>query len=97
MENSLILCEVLHHTEQTAVWCAVSYKRIVGALFFESTVDGEIFVQQFVALLELDEHDRWFQQDGATSHTVNETVNVLQASLVTVSSLKTCGHDVPLI
>jgi len=34
-------------------------------------------VQQFVALLELDEHDCWFQQDGATSHTVNETMNVL--------------------
>jgi hypothetical protein len=34
-------------------------------------------VQQFVALLELDEHDHWFQQDGATSHTVNETTNVL--------------------
>ena len=27
-------------------------------------------MQQFVALLELDEHDRWFQQDGATSHTL---------------------------
>jgi len=77
VENTLILCEVLHHTEQIVVWCAVSYKRIVGTQFFESTVDGEIFVQQFVALLELDEHDRWFQQDGATSHTVNETVNVL--------------------
>lgn len=30
-------------------------------------------MQQFVALLQLDECDRWFQQDGATSHTVNET------------------------
>jgi len=35
-------------------------------------------VPQFVALLELDEHDRWFQQDGATSCTVNETMNVLR-------------------
>jgi len=35
-------------------------------------------VQQFVALLELDEHDCWFQQDGATSHTANETMNVLR-------------------
>lgn len=35
-------------------------------------------MQQFVALLEMDEHDRWFQQDGGTLHTVNETVNVLR-------------------
>ena len=39
--NPLILCEVLLHTKQI-VWCAVLCKRIVGALFFESTVDGEI-------------------------------------------------------
>jgi hypothetical protein len=29
-------------------------------------------------LLELDEHDRWFQQDGATPRTLNETMNVLR-------------------
>ena len=34
-------------------------------------------MQQFVALLELDEHDCWFQQDGAT-HAVNETMNMLR-------------------
>ena len=42
MGNTLILREVLRHTEQIVVWCAVSYKRIVGALFFEFAVDGEI-------------------------------------------------------
>jgi hypothetical protein len=53
----------------------------VGPLLFESTVDDAVYrdlVQQFVALLELDERNCWFQQDGATCHTVNETINMLR-------------------
>jgi hypothetical protein len=34
--------------------------------------------QQFVTLLELDEHDCWFQQGGATCHTADETINMLR-------------------
>jgi hypothetical protein len=37
----------------------------------------EILGQQFVTLLELDEHDCSFQQDGATCHTASETINIL--------------------
>ena len=69
-------------------------------LFFESTVDDAVYRdlgQQFVPLLELDEHDCWFQQDGATCHTANETINLLRAVFVTVLSLKIFGHHVPLI
>ena len=55
-------------------------------------------VQQFVSLLELDEHDCRFQQFGATLHTANETIHVLRdLFLVTVSSVKTFGHHVLLI
>jgi hypothetical protein len=50
-----------------------------------------------VALLELDEHDCWFQQYGATCRTADETINMLREFLVTVSSLKTFGHHVPMI
>jgi hypothetical protein len=34
-------------------------------------------VQQFVVLLEIDEFDFWFHEDGATCHTTNETLNML--------------------
>ncbi|GFG33243.1 hypothetical protein Cfor_04553 [Coptotermes formosanus] len=81
MENSHTLHEVPFHTKKIGVWCTVSCRRIVGRLFFEPTVDGTVHrdpVQQFVALLELDEHNCWFQKNSATSHTANETINVLR-------------------
>lgn len=70
------------HSQKIGVWCAVSRKRIVGPLFFESTVDGSVYrelIQQFVALLEVNERYSWFQQDGATCHTSNETMDMLEA------------------
>lgn len=69
------------HSQKIGVWCAVSRRRIVGPLFFESTVDGTVYrelIQQFVALLEFDERDSWFQQDSATCHTSNETMDMLR-------------------
>jgi hypothetical protein len=32
----------------------------------------------FSSLLEADEQDCWFQQDGATSHTANSTMQMLR-------------------
>jgi hypothetical protein len=31
----------------------------------------------FISLLEVDEQERWFQQDGATPHTANSTKQML--------------------
>jgi hypothetical protein len=31
----------------------------------------------FISILEVDEQDCWFQQDGATSHTANSTMQML--------------------
>ena len=50
---------------KTGVWCAVSQKWIVGPLFFEETYTAENYPNlytQFVALLERNELNRWFQQ-----------------------------------
>jgi hypothetical protein len=33
---------------------------------------------QFIAVLEVDEHECWLQQDGATCHTSNETMQFLR-------------------
>jgi hypothetical protein len=41
-------------------------------LFFETGVNAEAYqelIQQFIALLKMDERNRWFQQDSATAHT----------------------------
>jgi hypothetical protein len=38
-------------------------------------------VQQFVALLETDELDCWFHEDGANCHTTNETLNMFREFL----------------
>lgn len=73
-ENSL-------HPAKIGVWCAISRQRIVGPIFFEQTVNGEVYrniVRQFVALLEPQERYCWFQQDGATCHTSRETMDFLQ-------------------
>jgi hypothetical protein len=34
-------------------------------------------VINFISLLEVDEQDCWFQQDGATAHTANSTMQML--------------------
>jgi hypothetical protein len=57
--------EVTKDFSKNCVWCAVSRKRIVEPLFFESTVDGTVCRELI-------------QQDGATCHTSNETMDMLQ-------------------
>jgi hypothetical protein len=49
-------------------------------LFFETTVNAEAYqelIQQFIALLQVDERNCWFQQDSATSHTAASTMEIL--------------------
>ena len=36
-------------------------------------------IQQFIALLHVDEHNYWFQQDSATAHTAVSTMEILHA------------------
>jgi hypothetical protein len=63
------------------VWCAISRRRIIGLLFFDTAVTSAVYadiVQQFVALLNEYEQYCWYQQDGATCHTSNETTNLLK-------------------
>jgi len=62
------------------VWCAISRHRITGPLFFETTINAEAYqelIQQFIALLQVDERNCWFQQDSATAHTAASTMEIL--------------------
>ena len=54
---------------------------MIGPLFFDTTVAGEVYrdlIKQLIALLDVNERECWFQQDGATAHTANEIMVMLQ-------------------
>jgi hypothetical protein len=49
-------------------------------LFFETSIYAEAYqelIQQFIALLNVDERNCWFQQDRATAHTAASTMVIL--------------------
>jgi hypothetical protein len=49
-------------------------------LFFETSINAEAYrelIQQFIALLQVDERNCWFQQDSATAHTATSTMVIL--------------------
>jgi hypothetical protein len=79
--------EVPIHSQKIGCWCAISRKRIVGYIFFSETVTAEKYreiIMQFISLLKEEERFCWLQQDGATSHTANSTMEMLlSSSLVT--------------
>jgi hypothetical protein len=67
--------------QKLGVWVAISRRRIVGPLFFEETVNSErncSMLHEFIGLLEEDEITYFrFQQDGATAHTANNSMKML--------------------
>jgi hypothetical protein len=59
----------------------MSRKQIVGPIFFSETVTAEKYqtiIMQFISLLSEEEHFCWLQQNGATSHTANSTMEMLK-------------------
>lgn len=69
------------HSEKVGVWCAISRKRIVRPLFFDTTITAvkyQEILMQFISLLEPEERDCWFQQDGAPAHTAISTTEMLE-------------------
>ncbi len=68
-------------SQRIGVWCAVSRRRIVGPLFFTTSINSERYCeifQQFSAMLEPSERYLWFQQDNATANTSQATTNLLK-------------------
>ena len=89
VDNPRIVNEKELHPQRVAVWCAIMCGRIIGPYFFENaerfteTVNAEryrhmlnTFLRPVVIHLR-NRHELWFQQDGATYHTANETMGVL--------------------
>jgi hypothetical protein len=90
-ENPRLLLETPLHSERVTVWCAISSQHIIGPYFFQNeqgdslTVTGDRYRQMlqnfFIPQLQLRRirlHRTWFQQDGATCHTANETLSFLR-------------------
>lgn len=79
-ENPHISHEKPLHDVKVGVWCAVSAKKIIGPIFFNETINSERYIQQILEpfFLELSPNEKfhgYFQQDGATAHTANATIN----------------------
>lgn len=87
-ENPRLIQEQPLHPARVTVWCALWAGGVVGPFFFENeageavTVSGVRYREMltnffFEQINDLDVGDIWFQQDGATCHTANETLNLL--------------------
>lgn len=71
------------HPIKVGVWTAISKKRIIGPIFFQETVNTDRYLaifDQFVQRLTADEQNNgYYQQDGATCHTSNRSMNRIRA------------------
>jgi hypothetical protein len=79
-ENPHNYTESPFHPQKIGVWCAISRCQIIGPLFFETSINAGAYqelIQQFIALLKVDERNCWFQQDSATAHTAASTMEIL--------------------
>lgn len=89
-ENPRVINERAQYPKKTTVWCALWSQGVIGPFFFENdnefavTVNGHRYREMIKNFFwpQLDSldigSDFWFQQDGATSHTAEETMTILQ-------------------
>jgi hypothetical protein len=99
-ENPHNYTETPLHPQKIGVWCAISRHRIIGALFLGTSINAEAYqelIQQFIALLQVDERNSWFQQDSATVHTAVSTMVILHEFFGENLIFKDSGHEGPLI
>ena len=70
------------HDQKIDVWCAVSRSRIIGPIFFHSTVSSDRYIEDTSVLFSeqltaLEKQKTWFQQHGATAHTAQATMTAV--------------------
>jgi hypothetical protein len=77
------------HAQRATVWCGFWTGEVIGPYFFENetgnavTLNGVCYRNMIMELLwpqldGMETEDMWFQQDGATCHTVHETIELLR-------------------
>jgi hypothetical protein len=67
---------------KVGLWCGVPQQATIGPIFCRETVTALcnqklLVIMTFITLLQLEEQDYWFQQDGATAHIPNSTIHML--------------------
>ncbi len=80
IENLHEYCEAGLHPPQVGVWCAISWRQIVGPIFFTTTITSDMYadiLMQFIVLFEEDERDCIFQRDSAQPHMLKESMAIL--------------------
>lgn len=88
-ENPQVIVEKPMHPQRVTVWCGLWAGGVIGPYFFENevgqavTVNGVRYREMITDFLwpeieDMDLDDMWFQQDGATCHTANETMALLR-------------------
>ncbi|GBL80237.1 hypothetical protein AVEN_29206-1 [Araneus ventricosus] len=98
-ENLHFAIEMSLYPRRVTVWCALSSRGIVGAIFFEQTVNSARYVEalrnQFIPAIqsEPDFESMWFMQDGAAPHCTNEVFDLLEEHF----NERDCGFRVPKI
>lgn len=81
--------EVVQYPKKLNVWCGLWHGGIIGPYFFRNEEGNTVTTNgpRYRAMLEeflwpeldnIDITDMWFQQDGATSHTCNATLEVVR-------------------
>jgi hypothetical protein len=71
-ENPHGLHEQPLHDQKIGVWCGVSATRIIGPIFFDSTVNTDVYLaileKCYSQLIEQEREYCFFQKDGATNY-----------------------------
>ena len=89
-ENPHMLHQEPLHSEKVTVWCGVSAFGVLGPYFFENgtgqsitvTLDRYVellreFLNEKLCRLRVDTRLVWFQHDGATAHTAQNSMAVV--------------------
>jgi hypothetical protein len=76
----MYLSQKTRQSLKVGLWCAVSRQMINGGIFFGEMITAECrqeLIINFISVLEVDEQDCWFYQDGAKTSTANLAMQVL--------------------
>ncbi|XP_053949535.1 uncharacterized protein LOC128857797 [Anastrepha ludens] len=88
-DNPRVIAEKPMHSQRVTVWCGLWTGGIIGPYFFQNEAGQAVTVisvryREMITnflwpeLEDMDVDDMWFQQDGATCHTANETMALLR-------------------
>jgi hypothetical protein len=77
-ENPHALFEEPFHSQKVGVLCALSQRRIIGPMFFDTVVTSQVYIELFREFVnQLDDQELTlghYQQDGTTSYTSDVSI-----------------------